>query len=364
MPYIKVNTDKIKTYTTELESARIVLNKTRQSFSDLRYSLDWDVRSSSTIERRLEQVLDDLYSEATSITNMKNYLQQAVVTYDTQDTVVKETSKDAFVTGASILADGIKWISYGHKVLDKGSDLVSLIKNRNITKTFKNGKVFLKGYTKGSGFAGRYNLSTWVKKNSKLDPLDYVGIGLDAAARTVDMASDLYNVWNDENKTTEKKICDTVANVGCTAGAIAVTVGGQIAAKAVTAAVSVAVSVAIPIPVVGTVVGKVVGVAAGFFVGKAAGAVADALTSEKVVNQVSDSVENVVGAAKAGCKVVSDKAKEVAEAQGFDKVTKTAELVGTAVVETAKVAVTAAVESVKTTATVVVESVKNFFKGW
>lgn len=351
MPYIKVNTDKIKTYTTELESARIVLNKTRQSFSDLRYSLDWDVRSSSTIERRLEQVLDDLYSEATSITNMKNYLQQAIATYDTQETVVKETSKDAFVTGASILADGIKWTSYGHWVLDKGSDLVSLIKNRNITKTFKNGKVFLKGYTKGSGLAGRYNLSTWVKKNSKLGPLDYVGIGLDAAARTVDMASDLYNVWNDENKTTEKKICDTVANVGCTVGAIAVTVGGQIATKAVTAAVSV-------------VGGPILGIAAGIVVGHAVGAVADALTSEKVVNQVSDSVENVVGAAKAGCKVVSDKAKEVAEAQGFDKVTKTAELVGTAVVETAKVAVTAAVESVKTAATVVVESVKNFFKGW
>lgn len=351
MPYIKVNTDKIKTYTTELESARIVLNKTRQSFSDLRYSLDWDVRSSSTIERRLEQVLDDLYSEATSITNMKNYLQQAIATYDTQETVVKETSKDAFVTGASTLTDSIKWTSRGHWVLDKGSSLVSIIKNRNITKTFRNGKVFLKGYTKGSGLTGRYNLSTWVKKNSKLGPLDYVGVGLDAVARTVDMASDLYNVWNDENKSTEKKICDTVANVGCTVGAIAVTVGGQIATKAVTAAVSV-------------VGGPILGIAAGVVVGHAVGAVADALTSENVVNQVSDSIENVVGAAKAGCKVVSDKAKEVAEAQGFDKVTKTAELVGTAVVETAKVAVTAAVESVKTAATVVVESVKNFFKGW
>lgn len=356
LPYIKVDTNKIKSYTTELESARIVLNKTRQSFSDLRYSLDWDVRTSSTIERRLEQVLDDLYSEATSITNMKNYLGQAVDTYDTQETIVKETSKDAFITGASTLADVVKGISYGHWILDKGSDLVSFIKNRNITKTLKNGKVFLKGYTKGSGFAGRYNLSTWVKKNSKLGVLDYIGIGIDATARTVDMASDLYNVWNDENKTTEKKVCDTVANVGCTAGAIAVTVGGQIAAKAVTAAVS----VAIPIPVVGTVVG----IAAGVVVGKVAGAVADALTSEKVVNQVSDSMENIVGAAKAGCKVVSDKAKEVAEAKGFDKVTKTAELVGAAVVETAKVAVTTVVESVKTAATVVVESVKNFFKGW
>ncbi len=369
MPYIKVNTDKIKTYTTELESSRIAINHIKQEFSDIRYALDWDVRISSTIERRLEQVLDDLYSEATIITNMKNYLQQAVDTYDTQETIVKETSKDAFITGASTLADYVKWTSYGHWVLDKGSDLVSLIKNRNITKTFKNGKVYLKGYTKGSGFAGRYNLSTWVEKNSKLGPLDYVGIGIDATARTVDMVSDLYNVWNDENKTTEKKVCDTLANVYCTGANIAITVGGKIVGKAAVGAVSAA---CCAIPVVGPVIGVVAGAATGVVVDKAIGIIADTMTSKAVVTQVSNSIESVVGTAKAGVKAVSDVAKQIAEADTVgEKALKTAELVGTAVVETAKVAVTTAVEGIKTGVTIVAETAKNvgkavasLFKGW
>lgn len=356
MPYIKVNTDKIKTYTTELESARIVLNKARQSFSDLRYSLDWDVRTSSTVERRLEQILDNLYSEATSITNMKNYLNQAVGVYDSQETIVKETSKDSFLVGAGKISNWLTVIGGGVEVAEWTKTVIDMVKVRDIQMIIKNGKVFLEGYKRGSGFTSRYNYSTWVDKNAKIGWLAWVGVGIDATVRTADMASDLYNVWNDENKTTEKKVYDTVANVGCTAASIATKVGSVV----VGAKLGAAIGSAIPIPVVGTLVGAVTGAAVGYV----ASSIADALTSEKVVNQVSDSMENIVGAAKAGCKVVSDKAKEVAEAQGFDKVTKTAELVGSAVVETAKVAVTTVVEGVKTAKTVVVESVKNFFKGW
>lgn len=373
MPYIKVNTDKIKTYTTELESSRIAINRIKQEFSDIRYALDWDVRSSSTIDRRIGQAVDNLNVEANSLTKMKNYLLSATGIYDSNEQINADNQKDIvenLVDGSKFVLGGlghvISAVDFVSELLKKGEDA------KKITYTFKNWKMFLKGYDKASGLTSRYNFSTWIKKGAtdiKFNALDKLSLGIDIASNAIDMGSNLYQTWTDENKSTEKKVCDTLANVYCTGANIAITVGGKIVGKAAAGAVSAA---CCAIPVVGPVIGVVAGAATGIVVDKAIGIIADTMTSEAVVTQVSNSMESVVGTAKAGVKAVSDVAKQIAEADTVgEKALKTAELVGTAVVETAKVAVTTAVEGIKTGVTIVAETAKNvgkavasLFKGW
>ena len=366
MPYIKVNTDKIKTYTTELESIRTQINCINQKFSNESTSMYIGIRE--VLSRDIAQIENELYIEATSLTKMRNYLLSASGTYDTnerakisRDTInTALTHTQSTLTIASAIFDTVSYIG---DVLDAGKEA------EKITYFLKNGQVY---YSRGEFIGGGYDFSTWMKNgaigNLRFNWIDKVQMGLTVASEGIKMGVNLYNVWTDENKSTEKKICDTIANVGCSATNVAIRAGGVVVGKLAGGAVAAACCV---IPVVGPIVGAVAGFATSTVVGMAAGILADTVTSEAVVNQVSDSIETVVGAAKAGVQAVSDKAKAVAEAEGLDKVAKTAELVGTAVVETAKVAVTATVEAVKTVATTAVETVKNVgkaianvFKGW
>ena len=74
MPYIKVNTNKFSSYKTELETARKFLCNARTSILNIQSSLDWDIRYSNDIDARLELIKSDFYPEATSISNMQEYL--------------------------------------------------------------------------------------------------------------------------------------------------------------------------------------------------------------------------------------------------------------------------------------------------
>ena len=182
------------------------------------------------------------------------------------------------------------------------------------TATLDGGKVFLKNFEVGSGLSSQYNYSTWIKKNAlDIGPLDVALLAVDAGVRLYGADKRAQSIKNDPNKSEEEKKYDIGATYGCTAAAIGVKVGGEIAGNAVTAAVSL-------------VAGPVVGVVAGIVVENLCDAMADAFTSEEVMNQVSESTANVVGAAKAGCKVVSDKAKEYSEAEGIDKAVKLEQL--------------------------------------
>ena len=345
MPYIKVNTNKFSSYKTELETARKFLCNARTSILNIQSSLDWDIRYSNDIDARLELIKSDFYPEATSISNMQEYLDIAKIVYDEQEQAVINNTDNPYIaksTAPIVIGkeSGTYWgkeiehqdvIDTGKLVID-GVKIISKLKNPPTSVNVTKGSFVIPALING-GKAG----------------------------------INIIKSWTDENKTTEKKICDTIANATCAAAATCISVAGKVANKAIITAAT----AAIPIPIVGTLVG----VAAGYVAEKLIGVVANTMMSEAVVNQVSDSIENVVGAAKAGCKAVSDKAKEVADAKGLAKVGKAAELVGTAVVETAKVAATAVIENTKIAVTATVEAVKNvgksvvksvkkLFKGW
>lgn len=404
MPYIKVNTNKIQFYATELEVCCAELRRIQQEFVSKGVRLDWDVRSDATVRRRVDQLSEELSVEVNSIVRMKRFLNTAAKVYNEDaiidlknviegngihsDSVILKTDNGDFQTQAKdsksvndIVLEGFgitqKIVAVGGVVVDAIDYYKNLHeaadKAKRITYTLKQGKMYLKGYKRTEGLTSRYNFSTWLKKGAndgmKFNVLDKIAIGIDVAEESINMGTNLYKTWTDENKSTEKKLCDTYANVYCSAASVALNVGGVILGKAASGAVSAA---CCAIPVIGPVVGCVAGAATSAVVGSAVGIIADTMTSEAVVNQVSDAVENVVGATKAGVKVVSDAAKKIAEADTIgEKVVKTAELIGAGVVETTKVAVTTAVEGIKTGVTLVGETVKNvgktvanLFKGW
>lgn len=432
MPYIKVNIAKIKNYSSEIASFSTSVRSIKENFNDYAGRLDWDVKSSSNINNRINAISRELETELSSCNKMQSFLLTAAGKYDElegnrtgsssefaashtiggagrgggggggghvrQFDVEKgfsEYAKGDVTFGtlpASESDDDPTWVRRLRMALSAGGfglgayEFVSDLRKsgdlaKQITFTYKNGKMFLEGYKKGQGFTSRYNFSTWIKKgaNNKVgigagaeklfNKLDIASMVVDGGIEVLDAGMRIYDVWTDENKSTEKKICDTVANVYCTTASIAIDVGGKIVGKAASGAVAAA---CCAIPVVGPVIGAVAGAVTGYVVDQAFGIVADTMTSEAVVSRVSDATENVVGAVKSGVSAVSDAVKAIHEADTIGgKAIKTAEAVGTAVAETAKVAVTAAVESFKTTATVVAETAKNvgkaignLFKGW
>ncbi len=214
----------------------------------------------------------------------------------------------------------------------------------------------LKNYSKGSGLAARYKLDNYAAKrpkiSSSLNTFDKVMIVAKCGINLVKAGKGIYDTWTDDSKTTEEKIYDTTAYGICAAASVALTVGGTVAGKAITTAVS----VMIPVPIVGTAVGLV----AGTVVSGLMDAAAEVMLSEKVVNQVSDSVEKTVGVAKAGADAVSNATEKLKNSESVgDAVKNTANLVGTAVVAGAQVVATAVTETVKVVGTVVTETLKS-----
>ncbi len=367
MPYIKVDTDKIRSYTTELETTRQKINYIRQDILRARQKLDWELPGSTVIESRMEDVEDKLEKDAYLLTNMRVFLNQTANLYDGE-----EEQRESVLKKAASIAGGL--FELVSPVKDTAVFIKDVIKAgkeaKKMTYILKNGKMYLSGYQKASGLTSRYNYSTWINKGATKDAkVGKLGFALSAVGAAAGLGVNLYGVWTDENKTTEKKVYDTVANVYCAGASLAIDTGGKIVGKIASGAVSAA---CCAIPVVGPVVGVVAGAVTSVVVEGAIGILADTFTSEAVVNQVSDSIENVVGAAKAGGKAISDASKKLMESKNAgEAIANTANLVGQAVVAGAKVVATAVVESVKTAATVVVETVKNvgkaigdFFKKW
>ena len=234
---------------------------------------------------------------------------------------------------------------------------LAVLSDLRITKHYENGKVFLSGYKKSDHLTWRYHKDTFVSKQAtNFSFLNKVELVAGAAENAFSTGQAIYNTWNDESKTTEEKIIDTATYGFCSAASMALDVAAVVAGNAVVAA--------IPIPVVNVLVGSAVE----FVVGT----MAETMRSEAVVNQVGASIENVVGAAKAGVAVVSKATENLKKSETVgDAIVNTAALVGSAVVAGVQVVGTAIVEGVKTAATVVVETVKNvgkkianFFKGW
>lgn len=232
-----------------------------------------------------------------------------------------------------------------------------ILSDLKIDKVYKNGKVYLSGYKKTDHLSWHYNKETFVNKQAtNFSFVDKVKLIVAAGENIYGTGKAIYNTWKDDTKGTEEKVIDTIAYGYCSAASMALDVAAVVAGNAVVAA--------IPIPVVNVLVGSAVE----FVVGT----MAETMRSEKVVNQVIDSIEATVGAAKAGAEAVSNAYQDLKSSENAgEAIVNTAKLVGSAVVAGVEVVGTAVVEGIKTVGTVIAETAKNvvtkvanFFKGW
>lgn len=299
LPYIKVNTDKLKTYTTELQEVRRGLNHIDNEFSDARRALEKEIGQEPRLVQLMDRIMAELYVEKHGITKMKNFLDHAIKVYDYNDSVGFQSSDNG---SNSPLNKMVKLTNDAKNGTGVYSKLAAVVSRSNVSYD-KDGNVIVNGGTRSSGLMSRYKMSAWAS-NSKLYGKDKQGAGVNSGK----IGTNPNDVWA-ESKSKQSSIGQIVSGAICAAANVISSVGAQLASKAAGAVASVCSA----IPIVGPVLSKVAGSATSVVVGKAVSAVVSAVTSSTTVKAVTNVVEKTVGAVQAGAKVVASAAKSVGQ---------------------------------------------------
>ena len=106
MPYIKVNTNKIKNYSSTINSFRSKIRSIGDEFDYLAENLDWDIQSASNIRKRTNTINSDLNTISSSLNKMEMFLLEAIQRYDgTNDT--KPSNDKGINVGDALVASVI-----------------------------------------------------------------------------------------------------------------------------------------------------------------------------------------------------------------------------------------------------------------
>lgn len=107
MPYIKVNANKLSSFQETLNGIQTKVRRINSDFSSIGSSLDWDVKSSSNINQRINNIKKDLNSEVRSVQNMSSFLAKARSKYVALDET-KIKVKSPVVSAVSTVAANAK----------------------------------------------------------------------------------------------------------------------------------------------------------------------------------------------------------------------------------------------------------------
>lgn len=401
MPYIKVNTSRIRLYTEEVEAVRTQVSSIQNSFNFIASNLDWDVKAQSSISQRTNRIANELTNDSRSLSKMSSFLQISAQKYGEEDSslhilsnrlesapeaitdnefaaviedlaevtgIPSEQINEGLESGQFTLSDILEtinsWMGGADKAISGTNGFIKLVTGFGKLKiNVSNGKVILSNFTRngtlnkivqffskdGTGLGTKYRLDTFqntipgkLQKFGKIAETvgkvaNFVEAGVGAITGALDAAGKINNIWADDNKSLNDKKCETVA-VGITsATGIALDVAAPFVGTAVAGVVS-----TFATPIVGAVVGAAVSDVMHF--------ASDVITSEEVV-----------GAVSAGTKAVAAAGQKLAESQNFgEAVSNTLNLAG----ETFKAGVEVVSAVVNTAVNKAVEGVKNFFKKW
>lgn len=378
MPYIKVDLNKINGYASALSQAKSRVQRIKSDFSSIGYNLDWDVKSSSNISRRISTINSELSAENSSLSKMTSFLNNARQKYTTIDSTNKQSSKK-LSTGATVSSAKVSFDSpFGYfdakdflkDTIKIGGTIYSAYKAGFFTSGFNVKQVgdYVRVYGKNKtwlnlkdstieGIKGRR-----YKVGSELD----VKFGVSARASNISLGTKFSRALNHNFKNFGKDTfgsaasiigylgvaCETIDNAvgnvksGASVSKIAadattdVAKGlGAMAVASAGAKLGAAIGTLIPVPVVGTLVGGVIGGAVAGFAydylidgglkigGKSiAGWVSTGL--EKAYTAVGDAVTS-------GAKAVANVAKTVTKTV-TNAVSSAAKSVGNAVKSAAK----------------------------
>ena len=276
----------------------------------------------------------------------------------------KATDGNAFVKQAGSI---LRTVSGASDVVFKNKDgyiIVSEFTRSGWANTL------VKKFNDGTGIGTRYKpetlkdtpvIGTIYKADELVKTMDKVATGVTAVVTgvtgVVETGKKINDIWSDETLSKKEKIYDTAAVALTGVVGTALDVAAPFAGAAVKTAVVGAISAVLP--GVGPVIGNAVGAVAGALVENGMRLVSDVITSEKVVNQVSDSMMKVGDTVAAEGKAVSDAGKKLLESKNAKEVlSNTAEFVGTALASGTKVVATAVTEGAKVAITVAQETAK------
>ena len=401
MPYIKVNGNELRNYSTELSSIKSKVSQIKSDFSSLSSVLDWDVKAQSSISQRINRIANELTNEGCSLSKMSSFLQTSAQKYGEEDSSIHILSNQLGATSEAITENEIalviedlaevtgipsdqineglesgqfnlsdvleainSWVGGTDKAISATNGFVKLVTGFGKLKIkVSNGIVILSNFKRngtlnkivqffskdGTGLGTKYRADTF--KNTIPGKLQSFGkiaetignianvveAGVGAVTGALDAAGKINNIWADDSKSLNDKKCETFA-VGITsARGIALDVAAPFVGTAVAGVVS-----TFATPIVGAVVGAAVSDFMHF--------TSDIITSEEVV-----------GAVSAGTKAISAAGQKLAESQNFgEAVSNTLNLAG----ETFKAGVEVVSTVVNTAVNKAVEGVKNFFKKW
>lgn len=124
MPKIKVNTNKIGTYESDMQGVLSRVNSIMNKFNSVSRNLDWDIKAESNINSRLSVISRELSAESRGMSDMKRYLCQARSKYNEVESKNSRNLLKNEITGSGI----------GTKVFD-GRNAISNIGQAAVGKT-------------------------------------------------------------------------------------------------------------------------------------------------------------------------------------------------------------------------------------
>lgn len=82
MPTIKVNTNQLSSYESDMQGVLSRVNSIMNQFNSVSRNLDWDIKAESNINSRLSGISRELSAESRGISGMKSYLGKARTKYN------------------------------------------------------------------------------------------------------------------------------------------------------------------------------------------------------------------------------------------------------------------------------------------
>lgn len=82
LPTIKVNTDAIRKYEADVQNIQRATSSILERFEQAKNSIDWEIKSSSNVNSRLNTISNEIREESSALNNYCTYLNNAVREYD------------------------------------------------------------------------------------------------------------------------------------------------------------------------------------------------------------------------------------------------------------------------------------------
>ncbi len=409
MPYIKVDINQMRSYSSDLDSIKNKVSSIKRCFSSVSSALDWDVKASSNIRSRTNNITDNLDTEISSLSKMSNFVSNTLAKYrdldeskihandiplslqaavkapiasantteftDAEtDAIIEELSLEIGVDGDEIqkgLRDGLFDINDIIDWLAKGTSVVNgftkfLLGATKFTVDTSKGWVILSNFTRtgllnkfiklinnGTGLSSHYTVSNFLDK--PIGKLYNFGQKVSNAAKVIKKVTNVVEAGvyaiDDVIDATGK-----IQNIWADESKSEKDKVCETTAVGITSAAATALDVAAPF--VGTAVAGAVSAFATPIVGALAGAAVSG-----VMHFASDVIasDEVVGAVSNGVKAVCNAGQQLLESKNAgEAITNTVNLVGETVKAGINVVSTVLTKAVDNT----VKAVTSFFKGW